>query len=225
MIRAKATRPVAIFGGPGTGALAAFTLARAAAPHPSPLIGFLNDVEAPGSFVEGTVVLGPFAYWSSLNSMPHFLAPLHKVKEMGKRARLIRARGVPDNRWANVIDPAAIVAEGTLVGSGIWAQSGSTVMPHARIHSHVALRSGCHVSHDCEVEDFAFVGLGAILCGYSIVLRGAYLGPGAIVRDKVTVGRFSVVGLGAVVVKNVPDGAIVLGNPARIVGTVEDSCD
>jgi sugar O-acyltransferase (sialic acid O-acetyltransferase NeuD family) len=225
MIRVEATRPVAIFGGRSGGVLAAFALARAVAPHPSPLVGFLNDVETPGSFIEGTVVIGPFAYWSSLNSITHFLAPLHKPKVMGKRARLIRALGVPDNRWTNVIDPAAIVAEGTLIGSGIWAQSGSMVMPGARINSHVALRSGCQVSHDCVVEDFAFLGLGAILCGYSIVRQGAYLAPGAIVRDGVTVGCYSVVGLGAVVVKNVPDGAIVLGNPARIVGTVEDRGD
>ena len=34
------------------------------------------------------------------------------------------------------------------------------------------------------------------------------------------VGRYSVVGLGAVVVRDVPDGAVVAGNPARIIGTV-----
>ncbi len=225
MTPAEATRPVAFFGGRGDGVLAAFALARAAAPYPSPLAGFLNDLEAPGSLIEGTVVLGPFAHWSSLPSITHFLAPLHKAKEMGQRTRLIRALGVPDNRWANVIDPAAIVADGTLIGSGIWAQSGSMVMPGARVDSHVALRSGCQVSHDCVVEDFANVGHGVILCGCSIVRRGAYLAPGAIVRDRVTVGCYSVVGLGAVVVENVPDGAIVLGNPARIVGTVEDRGD
>jgi sugar O-acyltransferase (sialic acid O-acetyltransferase NeuD family) len=217
------TTPIAIFGGRGAGVLAAFTLARAAAPGPSPLAGFLNDVEAPGSPLAGAAVLGPFDSWPSLAPSTRFLATLHKAKEMPSRARRIRALGVPDDRWANVVDPAAIVADGTLVGSGVWAQAGSTVMPTARIGSHVALRSGCQVSHDCVIEDFVSVGLGAIVCGYSVVRHGAHLAPGAIVRDRISIGRYSVVGLGAIVVADVPDGAIVVGNPARVVGRVEDS--
>jgi sugar O-acyltransferase (sialic acid O-acetyltransferase NeuD family) len=219
------TRPVAIFGGRGDGAAAAFTLARAADPHPSPFAGFLNDVEAPGSMIEGARVLGPFAHWSTLNPLTRFLAPLHKAKEMERRSGLIRALGVPEERWTNIVDPTAIIAAGTLIGSGIWAQAGSMVMPGARVGSHVALRSNSHVSHDAVVEDFVHIGLGAIVCGYCTVRRGAYLAPGAIVRDFVTVGRNSVVGLGAVVLKDVPDGAIVFGNPARIAGRIEDGGD
>jgi acetyltransferase-like isoleucine patch superfamily enzyme len=219
-----AAHPVAIFGGRGDGALAAFTLARASAPHPSPFIGFLNDVLSPGSPLEGAVVLGPFAHWASLTSAG-FLAPIHKAKEMEKRAELITALGIPSHRWANVIDPAAIIADGALVGSGIWAQAGSMVMTGARVHNHVALRSGCHVSHDCLIEDFAFIGLGAILCGCSIARRGAYIAPSATVRERVTVGRFSVVGLGAVVLEDVPDGAIVVGNPGRVVGSTQYRLD
>jgi acetyltransferase-like isoleucine patch superfamily enzyme len=43
----------------------------------------------------------------------------------------------------------------------------------------------------------------------------AWIGDGAIVLDGVTVGRGAVIGAGSVVTKNVPDGAVVVGNPAR----------
>jgi UDP-3-O-[3-hydroxymyristoyl] glucosamine N-acyltransferase len=213
---------VAIFGGRGTGLLAAFTLARAAAPQPSPFAGFLNDFEEAGGLLAGAMVLGPFSSWSHLPSSTRFLAPLHKAKMMRQRASLIRALGVPPARWANAIDPAAHIGDSTLQGSGIWAQAGSSVMPTASVAGHVALRSGCHVSHDCVVEEFASVGLGTILCGYSRVREGAYLAPGALVRDRITVGRYSVVGIGAVVVSDVPDAAIVAGNPARVIGRVDE---
>ena len=198
--------------------MAAFTLTRACAPAPSRLAGFLNDFEALSSLVEGTPILGTFSNWSQLPETTRFLAPLHKAKEMRARSALIKGLGIPEHRWVNIVDPEAVISEGALVGSGIWVQAGSSIMPGARIGNHVAIRSGCQVSHDCVVEDFANVGLSAILCGYSVVREGAHIAPGAIIRDRVIVGRYSVVGLGAVVVKDVPDGAVVIGNPARIVG-------
>jgi acetyltransferase-like isoleucine patch superfamily enzyme len=48
---------------------------------------------------------------------------------------------------------------------------------------------------------------------------GAWLGTGCIVLDGVSIGRGAVVGAGAVVTKDVPDWAIVVGVPARQVGT------
>jgi acetyltransferase EpsM len=82
------------------------------------------------------------------------------------------------------------------------------------------VRGGSEVSHDCTVESFVIVGVNAVVCGYVTVREGAHIAPGAMVIDGVTIGRYSVVGLGAVVIRDVPDGAIVAGNPARIVGAV-----
>ncbi len=207
-------RPIAIFGGRGAGILAAHALRRAQTP--SPVICFLNDAETMGVEIEGIPVVGSFDGWAGLSPETGFLAPLHKANQMEERARRVESLGVPFERWVNIIDPAALVVDGSIVGSGTWVQAGAMVMPGARVGSHVALRSGCHVSHDCVVEDFANVGIGAILCGYSVVETGAYVAAGAVVRDGVHIGRYSVVGLGAVVVADVPPGAVVVGNPARV---------
>jgi acetyltransferase-like isoleucine patch superfamily enzyme len=56
--------------------------------------------------------------------------------------------------------------------------------------------------------------------GRTHVAEGAALGAGAVVVTGVTIGRWAMVGSGAVVTKSVPDHALVLGNPARIVGWV-----
>ena len=47
-------------------------------------------------------------------------------------------------------------------------------------------------------------------------MEGAHVGIGATVKQDITIGKWSVVGAGAVVVNNVPDNAVVVGNPARI---------
>jgi acetyltransferase-like isoleucine patch superfamily enzyme len=51
---------------------------------------------------------------------------------------------------------------------------------------------------------------------------GAWIGAGAIILANVTVGRKSIVGAGAVVTNDVPDFAIVAGNPARVIGKTNE---
>jgi acetyltransferase-like isoleucine patch superfamily enzyme len=52
------------------------------------------------------------------------------------------------------------------------------------------------------------------------VREGATIGAGAIVGCDLTIGRFAMIGMGSVVTKSVPDFALVVGNPARMIGAV-----
>lgn len=52
---------------------------------------------------------------------------------------------------------------------------------------------------------------------------GAAIGANATIVCGVTIGKWAMVGSGAVVTKDVPDYALVLGNPARVVGRVDES--
>ncbi len=52
------------------------------------------------------------------------------------------------------------------------------------------------------------------------IQRAARVGGGSVLLPGVTIGANALVGAGSVVTKDVPEGAIVVGNPARIVGTV-----
>jgi acetyltransferase-like isoleucine patch superfamily enzyme len=52
----------------------------------------------------------------------------------------------------------------------------------------------------------------------TLVREGASIGAGAVVLPGVTIGKWAMVGAGAVVTRDVPDHALVTGNPARVVG-------
>jgi acetyltransferase EpsM len=185
-------------------------------------LGFLNDTEPLGSRISGHSILGPFASWRDLPPDTRFVAPLHKAGHMAARAGLVRGLGVPRDRWATLVDPQALVAADALLGVGVFAAAGSAIMCGARLGDHVAVRNGGHVGHDVTIGDFAFVGVNAVLCGYATVLEGAHIAPGALIRERTTVGRYSVVGLGAVVIEDVPDEAVVAGNPARVIAFAGD---
>ncbi|HVR40188.1 MAG TPA: UDP-3-O-(3-hydroxymyristoyl)glucosamine N-acyltransferase [Thermoanaerobaculia bacterium] len=72
-----------------------------------------------------------------------------------------------------------------------------------------------HVAHNVVVGKHAAVIANAMIGGSTTIGDAAWIAPSACLRDRIAIGVGAVVGLGAVVVKDVPDGATVMGAPAR----------
>ena len=212
-------KAVVIFGGPGSGAIVAQSVAALADGQSGiKLVGFLNDILPCGTLVSGAPVLGPFASWRDLPEEIAFLAPLHKAKVMLERVRTVEGLGIPLHRWATIIDPRSAVASDATIGHGCFIGPFASVGPGARLGVHTVVRAGAHVSHDCAIGNFVSVGTNAVVCGYCVVHDGAYIAPGATIRDGRQVGKFAVVGLGAVVMNDLSEFVVVAGSSARHIG-------
>jgi sugar O-acyltransferase (sialic acid O-acetyltransferase NeuD family) len=187
--------------------------------------GYLNDVLAPGTALPGGKVVGGFDAWPTLAQRVSFIAPLYKAKEMQRRAARIIGLGIPAKRWCSVIDPVAVIGEGAEVDGGSFVGPFCVVDVRARVGRHVGLWPAAQIGHDSVVEDFVFAGRAAIVSGRCHVGVGAHIGPGAVVKDGCRIGRFAVVGAGAVVIRDVPDHAVVAGNPAHAIGKLNPADD
>lgn len=73
-----------------------------------------------------------------------------------------------------------------------------------------------YVGHDTEIGSRVWVAAGAKVAGWVVVGDGAYLGMNCSIRQHIRIGAGAFVGMGAVVVKDVPENAVVVGNPARV---------
>jgi len=107
-------------------------------------------------------------------------------------------------------------------GHGPW-ERGQVVFPGVKIGQGVGIGWHTHllynavISHGCQVGSFVTVCSGAVLCGEVTVEDDVFVGANAtIIHGGITIGRGAKIGAGAVVLEDVPAGATVVGNPARI---------
>lgn len=104
---------------------------------------------------------------------------------------------------------------------------------NVKIGNRVKIQNNVSVYEGVEVEDDVFIGPSAVFTNVkyprsfierknefikTLIKKGATIGANSTIICGSTIGRYAIVGAGAVVTKNVPDYAIVVGNPAKIVG-------
>ena len=129
-----------------------------------------------------------------------------------------------------------LVREANTIGSDVSIGTHSIVEHHVELGDGVRIHSNAFIPEYSVVEAGAWIGpsvtftnarypLGrnakASLQG-PIIRRGAKIGANATLLPGVVIGRDALVGAGSVVVSDVPDGAVVVGNPARVVRYVTE---
>ena len=73
------------------------------------------------------------------------------------------------------------------------------------------------IAHNVEIGPRTLVIAGAEISGSVVIGADCWISPQSTVLQKIKIGDKATVGLGAVVIENVPPGAVVVGNPARVI--------
>ncbi|MDO8344261.1 MAG: acyltransferase [Cellvibrio sp.] len=154
-------------------------------------------------------------------NMDLFIHPLADVqaKEIGSDTRI----------WQ-----FCVVFAGARIGANCNICAQVLIENDVVIGKNVTIKSGVQLWDGLRIEDSVFIGPNVTFTNdlfprskvypkkflQTIVKSGASIGGGAVILPGITVGESAMIGAGAVVTKSVPAKAIVVGNPARIIGYV-----
>jgi sugar O-acyltransferase (sialic acid O-acetyltransferase NeuD family) len=117
-----------------------------------------------------------------------------------------------------VVHPSGYVAADCRLGSGCQVLAQATICTEAVLGRGCIINTKASVDHECTLGDGVHVAPGATLAGCVVVGDCTLIAVGAVILPRVRIGRDVIVGAGSVVTKDVPDGKIVFGNPARVRG-------
>jgi acetyltransferase-like isoleucine patch superfamily enzyme len=139
--------------------------------------------------------------------------------------------------WRFVNLYGCTVGKDCSIGAFVEIQQGVTIGNNVRIQSHTFICEGV------TIETNAFIGHHVVFINDKyprstnakgrkatrkdwkllpiLVKKGASIGSNATILGDITIGKHAMIGAGSVVTKNVPDYAVVAGNPAQIIGHIK----
>lgn len=129
----------------------------------------------------------------------------------------------PNLKFGKIIHSFSSVSTRSEIGKGTVILSGVSVNSGVKVGNHCILNTNSSVDHDCQLGDFVHISPNAALAGDVTVGEGTHIGMGACVIQGIKIGKWAVIGAGTVIIQDVPDFAVVVGNPGRIIKYTENT--
>lgn len=178
--------------------------------------GFLdNDPNKKNTDFHGYPVLGGLELVASLAGQDVGFVNLitGSTRVRHETTRQILAAG---GRLTNFIHPGIDLTM-TRLGVGLYLQEAVVLQAEVEVGDNTSIHMAGIVGHESKIGHSVFIAHAVSVSGACSIGDGSFIGTNATILPRTKIGKWVTVGAGAVVTKDVPDLAVVVGNPARII--------
>lgn len=218
-------KKVIILGGLGNGSViaAAITDAYNKGCKEYKMLGYLNDRELEGSYIEEYPVLGKTTEARDfLNDDVAFINTLYRIDGQYTRIRHFESLGIPDDRLATFIHPGSYVAPNVKVGAGTVIMPNVSVSPGVTFGKCCLVMVSAVVGHNTTIGDYCHFAAHSCVGAYLEIQDGVHIGLNASVREHLKLKKGSTLAMGGVLLKDMKEGEIWGGVPAKFMRLAEE---
>jgi acetyltransferase-like isoleucine patch superfamily enzyme len=131
----------------------------------------------------------------------------------------------------------SVILKGARIGNSCNINCHTFIESNVEIGNFVTIKSGVYLWDGLTVQDYVFIGPNVTFTNdkfprskfypeqfqKTLIKRSASIGAAAIILGGITIGEYAVVGAGSLVTKDLPARSLVIGQPAKVIGWVNEN--
>ena len=169
-----------------------------------------------GGFIDGNPEIKMILDYSVVQSIPDDINQL--IISIGNNSiRKKIAEQYASLDFIKLLHPKSIISKRATIGEGTVVMGGATINSEVKIANHCIINTNASIDHDCVIENYVHISPNVALAGNVEVGEGTHIGIGSCVIQGIKIGKWCTIGAGSVIIKDVPDYAVIVGNPGKII--------
>lgn len=190
------------------------------------VVGFLDDdPKVADKQFGGLPVLGPISILPTLKDRYGITAVYCPLGNNKLRVKFLREAASLGYETPSYIHPSVIISPNVEIGNGVYILLGTQIMPYTKIENFVMISMNVSIAHHNVLKTGTFLSTGCNFGASIVAEENSYCGIGSTIMTGLhRIGKDCLIGAGAVVIKDVPDGAVMAGVPAKIIKYKTEYC-
>ncbi|WP_413364921.1 hypothetical protein [Lysinibacillus sp. 3P01SB] len=215
-------KEIILLGGRGNGTVIASVIEDINKVKPTyKIIGFLNDNEEIGSYINDYPVLGKISK-EECEKYPnaYFIYSLISVGKAPKRIEKLKALAIPSEKWINIYHPSVVIGSHCKIGKGVILMPNVIISPNASIGDFTQIYGNSIVGHDTKIGNYCFISNSSSIGSFIDAGEGVHIGSNSTIRERAKLGDYSLIGMGSIVLQDTEPYSKNVGVPSKNIGRI-----